>query len=82
MNRFLFALLPLMVTACASPPASQTAAATSAEQDGVVCEQGSRTGSNMISKHCRSAAQRDQDKKEAAELGDKIRRTGPTGTGS
>jgi len=78
MTRFplpLLTLLPLLMSACAAPPATQTVAAA---DEGVVCEQSSRTGSNMISKHCRSAAQREKDKSDTQEFGDKIRRTGGT----
>lgn len=71
MSRFLLALLPLLMAACAAPPATDTTVASADE--GVHCEVGSRTGSNMISKHCRSAAQREQDKAGVQAVGDQLR---------
>ena len=60
MNRLLLALLPLALAACAAAPAQKEVALASIDKD-TICEHEARTGSNLPTKRCRSAEQRQAD---------------------
>ncbi len=76
-------LLPLLViglAGCVAAP--QTNDAVAADQ--VSCERETRTGSNLPTTRCRSAAQRETDRRQAESIGETIRpsSTLPPGRGS
>lgn len=68
----LLSLLPASLIGCAgAPPAEEQAAAQDAA---MYCERNQSTGSRMISTQCRSAAQREQDKRDVAAMNEATRR--------
>jgi len=81
MSRVLLVLLPLTLAACASTtvPVAKDAAVAAADKN-VICDRETRTGSSLPTKTCRSAEQRDADRRAAEELEAGIRmRTGQNG---
>lgn len=78
MKRMLLILLPLALAACASTtsPAAKSDSLASNDNN-VICDRETSTGTSMPTKRCRSAEQRDADKRAAEELEAGIRaRTG------
>lgn len=76
MKPLLLPLLALALAACASAPPDGTPVAV----DQVSCERETRTGSNLPTTRCRSAAQREADRRAAEAAGESIR-PGATTTG-
>jgi hypothetical protein len=74
MHRFLLALLPLLMAACAAPAPAEKIAG---DDENVVCELGSSIGSNRLTRQCRTAAQRDKDKADVEAFGGQLRRNAP-----
>lgn len=65
-------LLPLLViglTGCVAAPQANDAVTA----DQVYCERETRTGSNLPTTRCRSAAQREADRRQAESIGENIR---------
>lgn len=59
MQRYLIAFLPLLLAACAAPPSTELT--STANEPGVICQNETRTGTNLRTQHCRSAEQREKD---------------------
>lgn len=79
MKRSFLLLLPLLLAACASAPTDpKQVVATASDDKDTICERETRTGSMMPTVHCRTAAQREQDKRDAEAAGDVLRRGAPT----
>jgi hypothetical protein len=71
-QQMLLLLLPAALLGCAGPAPKQEATTTSA--DGTVCERDEITGTRFTAMRCRSAAQRERDKRSADDLEDIARR--------
>ena len=69
MKSLLILTLTVLVSACAAPQNEQTAA----NESDVVCAREVRLGSMFTNQRCRTAAQREDDKREAGRVGDMIR---------
>jgi|EndMetStandDraft_3_1072993.scaffolds.fasta_scaffold481955_2 hypothetical protein len=74
MLRLLLALIPLLMAACTTLPPPEKVAG---DEEDVVCELGSSTGSNRLSRQCRTAAQREKDKAAVEAFGNQVRRNAP-----
>ncbi|MCY4753548.1 hypothetical protein [Pelomonas aquatica] len=79
MKRSLLLLSPLLLAACASAPTDpkQDVAAAPIDKD-TICERETRTGTLMPTLRCRTAAQREADKRDAEAVSDAVRRGAPT----
>ncbi|RZL35047.1 MAG: hypothetical protein EOP35_15675 [Rubrivivax sp.] len=71
MKRFLLILLPASLIGCAGTPPEQE---VNASEPGVHCERDQATGSRMITTRCRTAAQREQDKRDVDAMNEASRR--------
>lgn len=75
MNRaLLIALLPATLIGCAAPVEPSAPAATVAAAD-ASCDREVKTGSMMPTVRCRTAAEREADRKSAEGASDFVRRT-------
>lgn len=72
-QQLLLLLLPAALLGCAGPAPKQEAATTTSA-DGTVCERDEITGTRFTAMRCRSAAQRERDKRSADDLEDIARR--------
>jgi len=79
MKRSLLLLSPLLLAACASAPTApkQEVAVVPTDKD-TVCERETRTGSMMPTLRCRTAAQRDAEKRDMEATSDNLRRGNPS----
>lgn len=68
----LLLLLPAALLGCAGPAPKEEPPAATAE--GTVCERDEITGTRFTAMRCRSAAQRERDKRSAEDLEDIARR--------
>ncbi len=73
MKSLLLLVLPAALLGCANPPARPQADATTSA-DGTVCERDEITGTRFTAMRCRSAAQREKDRRAAEDLEDVARR--------
>jgi hypothetical protein len=76
----LLLLLPAALMGCAgTPPAEDKATQVAAIDPSTVCERDQATGTRMISVRCRTAADREQDKRDAEAMNEASRHTRPSG---
>jgi hypothetical protein len=61
MNRLLLILLPLVLSACAVKPPEKEVPLAAPDKD-TICEHEARSGSNLPTKRCRTAEQRQADR--------------------
>lgn len=81
MKRLLLTLLPLALAACAStPPANKDASLASADKD-TICDRETRTGSMLLQTKCRTAEQREAERRAVQDVEANTRniRAGQTG---
>ena len=84
MKRLLLPLIPLALAACAATSADKPKDVAMAPLDkDTVCEREMRTGSSLPTTRCRTAAQREADRREVEATGDGMRRgaAAPAGKG-
>ncbi|CAM3946713.1 hypothetical protein [Roseateles saccharophilus] len=81
MKRPLLLFLPLLLAACASAPSEpkQAAAVVSNDKD-TICERETRTGTMLPTVRCRTAAQREAEKREVEAVSDGMRHSNPINT--
>lgn len=77
----LLTLLPLLLAACASaPPGDKDATVANADKD-TICDRETRTGSMLLTTKCRTAEQREAERRavQDVEAGARNIRAGQTG---
>lgn len=67
--KLLLSLLVIGLAGCAAAPQTNDTVAA----DAVSCERETRIGSNLPTNRCRSAAQREADRRQAESIGENIR---------
>ena len=78
MRSLLLLLLPTLLIGCAgTPPANETQAAAAVDPT-TVCDREGITGSRFQKITCRTAADRELDKRDADAMSDAARRTRPS----
>jgi hypothetical protein len=77
MNQSLFPLLALAaaLAGCAGVAPEQPPTQVAAADAGQVCERGQSTGSKFIAVRCRSANDREYDRRDVESLSEAVRRT-------
>lgn len=80
MRSLLLLVLPCALIGCAGTPPVEEAVQVAAVAPGTVCEREQSTGSRFINTRCRSAADREQDKRDVDAIAESARRTRPSGT--
>ncbi|MFN3305260.1 MAG: hypothetical protein ACK44A_16300 [Roseateles sp.] len=75
MHRLLTPLIPLMLAACAAPPAEKTVPLAAMDGD-TICEREARSGTNLPTRRCRTAEQRKAER-EGVERTEEARRNFP-----
>jgi hypothetical protein len=82
METWFLPLAALLLAACTSTPPNAVTTTAAAENDkDVLCEREARTGSNLPTKRCRSAAEREADQRSLETAAENARniRAGQTG---